>query len=162
MADNSIEAKNSHVQNRHLQDWWCVFNDPTLNGLIVQSYEQNLNLRPVLATRVLQARAKRGIAVGNLIPQSQDATALYSTGTLGEGPGSIGFAGFNAEWELDLWGRFRRNVETGTAKLDASIENYDDALVTLLSDVATSYVPVPGRSTADQDFPRNLKSRRTS
>ena len=58
VADEWIEAKNPDVQNRHLQDWWVVFNDPTLNALIDQAYDQNLTLR-VLGNRVLQARAQR-------------------------------------------------------------------------------------------------------
>src|SRR5207302_3517719 len=49
-------------------------------------------------------------------------------------------AGFNLSWELDFWGRFRRAVETANANLDASVEDFDDALVTLLADVATNYV----------------------
>src|SRR5439155_10552189 len=49
-------------------------------------------------------------------------------------------AGFNMSWELDFWGRFRRGIESANATLDASLENYDAALVTLLADVATNYV----------------------
>jgi len=48
--------------------------------------------------------------------------------------------GFNLSWELDLWGRLRRNIESNNASLDASVEDYDAALVTLLADVATNYV----------------------
>jgi NodT family efflux transporter outer membrane factor (OMF) lipoprotein len=49
-------------------------------------------------------------------------------------------AGFTLSWELDFWGRFRRSIESANASLDASVENYDAALVTLLADVATNYV----------------------
>ena len=49
-------------------------------------------------------------------------------------------AGFNASWELDFWGRFRRSVKSADARLDASVDNLDDALVTLLADVANNYV----------------------
>ena len=49
-------------------------------------------------------------------------------------------AGFNLSWELDFWGRYRRAIESANGSLDASVENYDDALVTLLADVATNYV----------------------
>ena len=48
--------------------------------------------------------------------------------------------GFNLSWELDFWGRLRRAIESDAATLDASVENYDDVLVTLLGDVATNYV----------------------
>src|SRR5688572_6166844 len=49
-------------------------------------------------------------------------------------------AGFNLAWEIDFWGRFRRGIESADAELDASIENYDDALVLLISDVASNYI----------------------
>ena len=45
-------------------------------------------------------------------------------------------------WELDFWGRFRRSVEAANAELDASVENYDDALVLLISEVASTYVQI--------------------
>src|SRR5262249_15314181 len=48
--------------------------------------------------------------------------------------------GFGLAWELDFWGRFRRAIESADRNLDASVADYDDVLVTLLSDVATNYV----------------------
>jgi NodT family efflux transporter outer membrane factor (OMF) lipoprotein len=163
-----IEANDARVQARHLQDWWEVFQDTTLNGLIRTAYDQNLTLRAV-AARVLQARAQQAIVVGSLFPQTQQATGHYSrvglSGNAANNPASINpvlanlpggsaipssaiptnwfsdwAAGFNLSWELDLWGRLRRAVESADANLDASVENYDDALVTLLADVATTYV----------------------
>ena len=68
-----IEAKSPNVRRHHLQDWWGVFNDPTLDGLIRSSYDQNLTLR-VVGTRVLEARAQQAIAVGDFFPQTQQAT----------------------------------------------------------------------------------------
>jgi NodT family efflux transporter outer membrane factor (OMF) lipoprotein len=163
VAGEWIEAKDPHVDSRQLQDWWFVFNDPTLNSLVASAYEQNLNLR-VLGTRVLQARAQQAITSGSIFPQTQEATGQYSriglSKTVANNPAVIGAlgsrappfnplfgnwysdwgAGFNASWELDFWGRFRRSIESANATLDASVENYDSALVTLLADVATNYV----------------------
>jgi NodT family efflux transporter outer membrane factor (OMF) lipoprotein len=163
VADDWIEARDPDVENRHLQDWWEVFDDPTLNSLIDTAYAQNLTLR-VAGTRILQARAQRAIAVGNMFPQTQEATGQYSRVNLSENafnnpsellklspiplpPGTpVGnfysdwTAGFNMGWELDFWGRFRRAIESANASLDSSVENFDGALVTLLADVATNYV----------------------
>jgi NodT family efflux transporter outer membrane factor (OMF) lipoprotein len=172
VAPEWIDAKDPHVQNRHLQDWWSVFQDPALNSLITTAYRQNLTLR-VAGTRVLQARAQQAIAAGSIFPQTQEMNGEYSrvnlsrnmannpaalNTTLAALPGSsealrtvppseipTSFfsewqAGFNLSWELDFWGRFRRSIESANASLDASVENYDDALVTLLADVATNYV----------------------
>ena len=106
--------------------------------------------------RVLEARAGQAISVGNMLPQQQQALATYSRVALNSNmpvlnqlaktlpPGSTSFSnwfyGFNLSWELDLWGRLRRNVESSNASLDASVEDYDAALVTLFADIASSYV----------------------
>jgi NodT family efflux transporter outer membrane factor (OMF) lipoprotein len=126
--------------------WWTVFNDPALNRLIETAYRQNLDLRAA-GTRILEARAQRNIAVGNLFPQSQSALGTYVHGQLSKNlalplPPMIDLwaTGFNASWELDFWGRYRRTIEATDADLGASIEGYNDALVLLLSEVATSYV----------------------
>jgi len=157
VAAEWIQANDPSVQNHYLQDWWQVFGDPTLDALIVTAYEQNPNLR-VAGTRVLEARAGQAIAVGNIFPQTQQATGSYARVNLNSnmplvgpllsmappGERSLAFSnwlyGFNLSWELDLWGRSRRNIESTNASLDASVEDYDAALVTLLADVATNYV----------------------
>lgn len=133
-----IQARDADVQQRHIKDWWTVFQDETLNSLVRTSYEQNLNLR-VLGTRVLQARAQRGISVGNLFAQTQQFQGNYLNGTVNAHPAWINLTTFNPNWEIDVWGRIRRGIETANANLDASVENYDDALVTLLADVASNY-----------------------
>src|SRR5262249_15321898 len=99
----------------------------------------NVNLRAA-GTRVLQARAQQAIAVGNIFPQSQQLIGLYPYGNIGRAPTHIDITAFNLSWELDFWGKFRRQVESANASLDGSIEDYDAALVTLLADVATNYV----------------------
>jgi NodT family efflux transporter outer membrane factor (OMF) lipoprotein len=125
-------------------DWWEVFQDPVLNSLIGLAYQENPNLRSV-GTRVIQARAQQAIAVGNMFPQSQQFVGLLSYGNIARGtnhllPAHIDIAAFNLSWEIDFWGKYRRQVESANAQFDASIENYDAALVTLLADVATNYV----------------------
>jgi NodT family efflux transporter outer membrane factor (OMF) lipoprotein len=170
VADQWILGDDARVQNRHLQDWWRVFQDEKLNELIDTAYRQNLNLR-ILAARVLEARAQRAIAVGTIFPQTQQMNGGYSRTALSKNtannPAAIGSTlgpslasvtatppfsplfgnwysdwggGFNLSWELDFWGRFRRAIESANANLDASVFNFDNAMVTLLADVATNYV----------------------
>src|SRR5262245_45701018 len=154
-----IEADHPAIHSAPLQfhDWWSVFGDPALTGMIQTAYEQNPTLRAVGA-RVLEARAGQAIAVGNMFPQSQQALASYSRVNFNPNmpvlsqllqsmpAGSIPLAfsnwfyGFNLSWELDLWGRLRRSIESSNATLDASVEDYDAALVTLFADIATNYV----------------------
>ncbi len=71
-----------------------------------------------------------GLPSSALIPPAEIPTNWYTNVS----------AGFNLNWELDFWGRFRRAIESANANLDASVENYDSALVTLLADVAMNYV----------------------
>ena len=157
VAAGWIQSADPSVQNHHLQDWWQVFGDRTLVAMVVTAYEQYPTLR-IAGTRVLQARAGQAIAVGNIFPQTQQASASFARvnlnpnvpllGAIGKvlpaGERSLAFSnwfdGFNLSWELDLWGRIRRNIESNNASLDASVEDYDAALVTLLADVATNYV----------------------
>jgi NodT family efflux transporter outer membrane factor (OMF) lipoprotein len=139
VAEEWIQASDPKVQNRHLQDWWTVFNDPLLVSLLHTAYDQNLTLR-VAGTRVLQARAQQAIAAGSIFPQKQTGMGLYAHGGIAGAPVGLDFTGFNLSWELDFWGRFRRSIESAHATLDASVESFDDALVTLLADVATNYV----------------------
>jgi len=133
--------------------WWTVFNDPVLNLLTETARDQNLTLR-IAGVRILEARARLGIAVGNQYPQVQDATADYRRIKQSDNfdPTGLGLpelndiniydAGLNVAWELDLWGRFRRGIESADAALGATIADYDDVLVSLTSDVAVTYVVI--------------------
>ncbi|HVX63326.1 MAG TPA: efflux transporter outer membrane subunit [Pirellulales bacterium] len=127
--------------------WWLAFNDPPLNDLIDAAYRQNLDLQTA-GMRILEARAQRNIAAGNLLPQSQQALAAYAHAQIPNNLGlplpnntfNIWATGFNATWELDFWGRYRRQVASANAELDASVDGYNDAIVLLLAEVADSYV----------------------
>jgi NodT family efflux transporter outer membrane factor (OMF) lipoprotein len=131
--------------------WWKVFNDPVLDRLIEIAYAQNLTLLSA-GTRVLEARAALGVAIGELYPQSQQATGSVTyTGESRADPFSNPFGqryfwrdtlGARIIWELDFWGKFRRGVESADAAYLASIATYDVVLVTLLGDVTTAYIGI--------------------
>lgn len=134
--------------------WWYVFNDPVMAGLIQTSYTQNLPLREA-GLRVLEAQAQRDIAAGLLFPQSQTAFGNYQRIQFSRNGNSFGGAtalpkrafdlwstGLSVAWEVDVWGRFRRNIETADALVDASVEDYDDVLVCLIAETAAAYVDV--------------------
>lgn len=156
VAEHWIESTDLAVSKDpgSLSHWWCAFKDPTLNGLVTQACRQNLTLKQA-GFRILQARAKAGIALGEIFPQTQVAKGAYTR----SGDGGFGFTdtwnfGFSLNWELDFWGRFRRAVTAADANLDASMASYDGVLVTLIADVARSYVQVR----TDQERIRLLKS----
>jgi NodT family efflux transporter outer membrane factor (OMF) lipoprotein len=150
VAEQWIDASDPAVSSGPANDaaWWQAFHDPILDSLVQTAYQQNLPLR-VAGLRVLEARAQRGIAVGGLFPQSQQAfgdytrTGLSQNGVQAATPSkffSKWDTGASLAWELDFWGRFRRAIEAADANLDASVEDYDDVLVLLLSDVAQQYI----------------------
>lgn len=128
-------------------DWWSVLADPTVNELIQTAYRQNLTLRQAGA-RVMQARSSRAIAAGNLFPQVQQSFGDYTRIQESESvalPSPIRAfdewdVGFLASWEIDVWGRYRRALESADARLDASIREYDAILVSLIAEVATAYI----------------------
>src|SRR5207244_3760826 len=115
-----------------LAGWWTVFDDSLLNCLIERAYHENLTLREA-GYRILAARAQLGIANGNFFPQIQDATGSYRRVAAGGNFLDQWNFAFNLAWELDFWGRFRRAIASADASLEASVFDYDDATVTLLS-----------------------------
>ncbi len=127
--------------------WWTVFHDPKLDELIACAYRQNLTLREA-GFRILAARAALNIQIGNLFPQDQIARGAYTRSATPTGPTtpvaytSFWSYGFNLNWQLDFWGRFRRAVAAAEDTLDARVADYDAAVVTMLGDVASNYVRI--------------------
>jgi NodT family efflux transporter outer membrane factor (OMF) lipoprotein len=142
--------------------WWRKFDDPKLSDLIRIAQQQNPNVQ-IAGVRVLQARAQLGATIGNLYPQKQQAFGELTYKRLSDHDSPGGFDrdvadrlsllssdnsfwisqyGVTASWELDLWGKFRRAIEASDASLMASVSNYDDALVSLTAQVASTYVNI--------------------
>jgi NodT family efflux transporter outer membrane factor (OMF) lipoprotein len=127
-------------------DWWSVFQDSVLNRLILTAYEQNLSLREA-GWRVMQARARRAIAAGNLFSQTQQGFGEYehiqNSNSVAVPPPLRAFdewsTGFNLAWELDVWGRFRRAIASADADLEVAVGDYDAILISLIAEVATAY-----------------------
>ncbi|TAH35527.1 MAG: efflux transporter outer membrane subunit [Planctomycetota bacterium] len=133
-----------------LNAWWLYLEDPVLNGLIERALRQGLDLREALA-RVHEARALRGVAAADRFP-TLDAVLSYErrgeseNTTLGQFLPDSGLytAGFDAAWEIDLWGRVRRSVEAADADLEAGIEDTRDVAVTVAAETARNYIELRG------------------
>lgn len=152
ISESWLEADNARLRRSDddLAVWWSVFDDPVLDQLVETAFAQNLTLRTA-GLRVIEAQARRGIAISTLFPQQQGAIGSYTRVELSENRANQGNpglddtfddwqVGFDAAWELDVWGRFRRGIETADAALLASVADYDDVLVSLISEVALTYV----------------------
>jgi multidrug efflux system outer membrane protein len=131
--------------------WWQGFNDPMLNRLIEDAAAANLDLEQARA-RLLQARANVWVAGAGLLPSVEAAGSVTrSQGgintTNSESPSSIATvagtifqAGFDASWEIDVFGGTRRGLEAANARLDAGVEDLRYTLLTLVGDVAKNYI----------------------
>ena len=131
------------VQAQALADapWWGVFTDPTLQKLVGEAIANNLDLQAAVA-RVEQARAQAGIAKSFLYPQV-DGTASYSvTQNITKSNDDVthgGTYGFQLAWEIDVFGRLRREREAAFSRLLASEHGRRAVLVTLVGDVTSTY-----------------------
>ncbi len=149
LAEEWIDAKNPQVKSvpADISFWWSAFKDPVLDDLVRNAYEQNVTLR-VAGARVLEARALRAIAVGELFPQQQAASGSFTHVQASRNvanPAPRPFfnnwaTGLGVSWEIDFWGKIRRSVESATDFVDASVDDYDNVMVTLIADVAATYV----------------------
>jgi multidrug efflux system outer membrane protein len=134
------------LQGRSLAKWWKGFNDPALDTLVERAREANPDLKAALA-RIAEARAQRGVAASQALPQLNGGGS-YSRNRTSENlffvppvnPTDLYAAGFDAGWEIDLFGGIRRSVEAAEASIEARYEDYRDALVTLFAEVALNYI----------------------
>lgn len=196
-SENGLVAGEADVQ-----EWWKTFNDDTLSSLIDRAAHGNLGVR-IAVLRIREARALRGVAVGELLPSLSGSTSYdrskasangpaagmsvpgpgaqfgntvargIATGAIGQGLGAavpnaagvtnslatglVGLipsrsgspqtddsdlfaTGFDASWEIDVFGGKRRNVQAAGADLSATVEDYRAVLVSLLAEVATTYI----------------------
>ena len=154
VANHYLEANQPSVDTRRqeYETWWRVFNDPVLDRLIDLAYDQNLTL-VAAGSRVLQARAELGVAIGEFYPQTQHGTGSltyyresHADPTVPSQAELRNFwrdsLGLTVDWEVDFWGKFRRAIQSADAAYLGSIAAYDDALVTLIGDVATTYIGI--------------------
>ena len=151
--------------------WWRIFHDPVLSALEARVADQNLDVRTA-TLRLAQSRAQRSVTAAAELPTlngtgqyqreklSQNGiVSLIPASALGGGAGGTGgtggnssFAtpisiftvGFDASWEIDVWGHVRRQIEAADANLDASAEQRRDTLVSSLAEVARDYVQLRG------------------
>jgi len=144
-----------------------------LSQLVDQAIAGSPTVRQARA-RVMEARARRGIASAGLFPWLDASGAASRTSTddrgladSGSAPGNANLngdksysVGLDASWELDLFGGQRRTVESANAQLGASEADLRDVLVTLLGDVALSYLDVRTAQSRLDYAQRNLETQR--
>lgn len=166
-------------RSAELRAWWSAFDDSMLTSLIERAASSNLDLRTAML-RIDEARAQRAISAAAYWPQLS-VDAAYSrqrlsettpTGSLFSSVGKIAPPGaggisipnpynqyqlsVNASWEIDLFGRVRRSVEAADANVQVSVEDQHSVLVSVLADVAQSYLELRGAQARRHAATENL------
>jgi NodT family efflux transporter outer membrane factor (OMF) lipoprotein len=149
------------AETTNVARWWQNFNDPVLARLVERAMQSNLDLRQA-HSRIVQARAQRGVEVAAFWPNANVGASYSKSGTSGNsttfvdpvtgttssrtsgGTRDSYRAGFDASWELDVFGGVRRGIEAAEADIAASIEDQRDVLILITSEVALNYVNLRG------------------
>lgn len=152
-------------------DWWRSFQDPELTSLVQRAIAANLDFKIAVA-RLQEARTQGAVVAGAALPE------VGVSGAAGRGNGSdltrgrispalasadnrngaqiTQAVGFDAEWEIDLFGKLRREIEAAGDDAQAAIEARNDALITLVADVARTYFDLRGLEMRRAALGRNI------
>lgn len=147
------------------REWWLSLDSPTLSTLVKSAYRNNPTLQAA-GVRVLQAQAQLNIAIGAQYPQQQALTG--SVAYQSKDPGILDSEsdllsrqiGLGATWELDFWGKYRRNIQANQGALLGNLAAYDDALVTLVASVANAFVAIRTLSAQEAVYASNAAAQR--
>jgi NodT family efflux transporter outer membrane factor (OMF) lipoprotein len=161
--------------------WWTTFNDPELTSLVGRVAAANLDAQQAVL-RIAEARAQRDVAAAdewpavnanasgqvNRLSESTPTGALFSK--VGQFPGLSGVSipnpydqypvGFDATWEVDLFGRVRRSVEAAKADTQASVEDSRAVLISTLGDVGRAYLDLRGAQAKRRVVEENIATER--
>lgn len=152
---SSLEDGRGAVPAAVLEKWWKLFDDPLLDSLMGRLVSRNLDLR-IASARLMQARAQAGVASSAFLPEGsltgeyrrirRDEAAVLGAAAAGAKGREQNFwlAGFDAAWEIDIFGGIRRQVEAADADLAASGEGLRDALISLRGELARNYFELRG------------------
>jgi len=151
-ADTSAGTAASAAE---LAVWWRALGDPVLERLVETALAQNLDIRQAGA-RIAEARALRDAAAGAQLPSLQADASINRRRQSLNGPLPIGVipgisrdqtihdVGFDAAWEIDLFGRIRSGVEASEAQLQASEAAAADTRISVAAEVARDYLSLRG------------------
>ncbi|VVP99796.1 Multidrug/solvent efflux pump outer membrane protein MepC [Pseudomonas fluorescens] len=152
--------------------WWEVFNDPTLSALSRRALTDNLDLK-LASSRLEQSRAVRQVITADRYPTTA-ATGSYArkrnsseglndpSGHNGHSAFNLWDAGFSASWELDFWGRVRRETEAADATLEVAENDRRGVLLSVLAETAQDYIQLRGVQNTRAVTEQNLEVARHS
>ncbi|MET0332204.1 MAG: efflux transporter outer membrane subunit [Dyella sp.] len=145
--------------------WWKQFGDPTLDALIQRAAQRNLDLRIALA-HLNESRALLSDTKADHLPTINAGTSYsrsleqYPGFTVGRIPINTYRSGFDASWEVDVFGGVRREVEAASAELGAREAELQDVQVSLIAEVARNYFELRGTQQRQAIAQRNIENLR--
>jgi NodT family efflux transporter outer membrane factor (OMF) lipoprotein len=143
--DGAAEPAADAAPTGDLSQWWSRLQDPMLAQLVDEALRANPDLQGAQA-RLRESRARRGIAAADFYPAvgaSATGSRVSPSEQVGGGPAREAYdAGFDASWEIDVFGSTRRSVEAADADVGAASANLEATQVTLAAEVAANYVEV--------------------
>ena len=155
-----------------LAQWWKAFEDPTLDTLVDRAVAANKDLRRA-AARLREARAQLGVDTAPLFPtvdangsaaRSRNSRSVGNNGgnfgNFGRTESSLYRAGFDASWEIDVFGGTRRGIEASRADIEAFDADRSAVLTSLLAEVASNYVALRGFQQQVRIANDNIESQR--
>ncbi len=138
LPDQYFNNRNSVAAARGYDKWWLAYNDPKLNRLVNIGLRQNLDVRRAVA-RIEQSQA---IVRGAGYPISGVARVSEIRANRGgsDGPNETGFVRAEASWQLDLFGKLRREREAAGYRLEAAYADANVARTTLIGELTAAYI----------------------
>jgi len=125
--------------SRDTQNWWELFHDPVLDELVKRGASQNLGVEAA-GLRIVQARAALGISDALIYPQQQRASGNLGVSRKDDHAFKSAGLGLDVGWEMDIWGKYARGIESSEANLYTSIASYRDVLVSITAEIARNYI----------------------
>jgi NodT family efflux transporter outer membrane factor (OMF) lipoprotein len=168
-AWSALAGEQLSAESADLTRWWTVFGDPALDALIERACAANHDLEQATA-RLREARARAGVARAELWPEVDAAggasrNRASENGALppiGDPEYDLYSAGFDARWELDVFGGTRRAIEAAEADIGAALEDRRAVLVSLLGEVASAYVDLRGNQRLASVARDNIEASRST
>ncbi len=140
------------IDAEELKNWWTTFNDPLLEVLVHEALSQNLDLK-IAIEKINEVRSLYQIETAELYPKI-DLTAeqrrtrisqnLFDSSFLGPPIQSLYKVGFDASWEVDIFGKRRRAKEGAFYEYEAEVNSARDVYITLLSEIGATYIEIRG------------------
>lgn len=157
----------AHASSLGNEQWWQVYQDPVLTQLIHTAIAQNYDVR-IAAARVLEAQAQVGITRANQLPSANVGADVFSqqnakvTNLFPAYEVNGGELNLSVIWNLDFWGKYRRQTEAARAQLLASEWGQRAVISSLVANVATAYFELRALDSELEISKRTLASRQQS